>query len=312
MELGIIEIVPVRDIWPSEPGNFTPWLAENITYLSKEIGKDLEIIQTEYSVGDFSVDILASDLGSKSKVVIENQYGPSDHKHLGQTILYCAGINASCMIWIAESFKPEHKKAIEWMNSNTVTEIEFYAIELKIIRIDNSRPVPIFSIVQAPTKIDNTNESSISSDQTETKSAYKKYFQLLIDELREIHKFTNAKAGQPQNWYTFASEQSKVFKYGTSFALNDRVRVEIYIDTGDKAKNKEIFDNLQRNKEKIESEFGNSLSWERLDDKRSCRIALYRDGSISDDSETLLDIRNWAIQNLLTFRKVFPKYIMER
>jgi hypothetical protein len=113
IEFGTLKTVDIRTIWPSEPGNFTPWLAENIDKLSNILERDLEIIQTEYAVGDFSADIVAKDLASSGFIVIENQYGVSDHKHLGQILLYCAGINASCMIWIAESFKDEHRKTID-------------------------------------------------------------------------------------------------------------------------------------------------------------------------------------------------------
>lgn len=64
-------------------------------------------------------------------------------------------------------------------------------------------------------------------------------------------------------------------------------------------------------KAEIEAEFGEELSWERLDTKRACRIALYRDGSIDQDSEVLASIRTWATENLLKFKKVFPKRIFE-
>jgi hypothetical protein len=154
-----------------------------------------------------------------------------------------------------------------------------------------------------------TGFNSSSSDNTETQGTYKTYFQKLIDELREKYKFTNAKVGQPQNWYSFASENSKVFKYGTSFAQNDRVRTEIYIDIGEQNKNKNIFDNLYKEKEIIEKEFGSALVWERLDEKRACRVAAYIDGTISDDTQTLENTKKWAIENLLKFKKVFPKHI---
>jgi hypothetical protein len=311
IELGNLQKVEIKNLWPSEPGDFTPWLAKNITKLSNVIGKDLEIIQTEYAVGDFSADIVANDLGTSRKVVIENQYGTSDHKHLGQVLLYCAGIKASCMIWIAEKFKDEHRQAFEWLNTNTINGIEFYAIELEVIQIDDSKPVPLFKIVESPNKNISINYNSSVTENTDTQEAYRFYFQSIIDELRDKHKFTNARVGQPQNWYSFASEQSKVYKYGTSFAMNDRVRTEIYIDMGDQNKNKEVFDKLFNDKDLIEKEFGNQLTWERLDDKRASRIAVYIDGSIADDTNAVENIKKWAIENLLKFKKVFPKYIVK-
>jgi len=48
--------------------------------------------------------------------------------------------------------------------------------------------------------------------------------------------------------------------------------VELYIDRGDAAQIKSIFDQLHANKAQIEQTFGGPLSWERLDTKRACRI----------------------------------------
>ena len=54
----------------------------------------------------------------------------------------------------------------------------------------------------------------------------------------------------------------------------DKGRVELYIARGEGAEaNKQIFDRFQKNKEEIEKAFGGVLSWQRLDDKQSCRIA---------------------------------------
>ena len=286
-------------------------MAEHIERISKILGKDLEVIKTEYAVGDFSAYIAANDLSTSRTDVIENQFGKSDHKHLGQILLYCAGIKASCMVWIAETFKDEHRQSIEWLNSNTVNEIEFYAIELEVIQIDDSKPVPLFKIVESPNKNIAVGIQNSNNEITDTQELYKKYFQSLIDELREKHRFTNARVGQPQNWYSFASEQSRVFKYGTSFAANDRVRTEIYIDMGDQNKNKELFDKLYDKKDELEKEFGSVLTWERLDDKRACRICNYIDGSISVDTAQIEEIKSWAIENMLKFKKVFPKYIVK-
>ena len=47
------------------------------------------------------------------------------------------------------------------------------------------------------------------------------------------------------------------------------VRIEIYIDKGDKVESKKLFDHLHQNKEAIEAASGEAMTWERLDDKRT-------------------------------------------
>lgn len=53
MILGKLETVDLRNLWISEAGDFTPWLAreECIYLLSETIGIELEVINIEKSVG---------------------------------------------------------------------------------------------------------------------------------------------------------------------------------------------------------------------------------------------------------------------
>lgn len=290
MDFGKIIEVPLKELWPGEATDFTPWLANNLNLLSEKLGMELELERAEASAGDFSADIVARDLSTNRLVVIENQYGNTDHKHLGQIITYSSVLGAGVVIWIAETIRQEHKSAIDFLNQNLKEGLQLYAVEAAIIKIDDSKPAFGLNIICMPTEAA-VIAGTGNGESSETKEKYRAYFQGLIDELRNKHKFTNARAGQPQNWYTFASENSKVFKYSASFAQGGRVRVEVYIDCGDKIKNEALFDSIFSKKAEIEFSFGNELAWEKLDAKRACRIAIYRDGDIDADSETLEEIK---------------------
>lgn len=307
MDLGTIQSMALKDIWAGEATHFTPWLADNLGVLSAKLGMDLAQTATEAPAGDFFVDILAQDLSTGRHVIIENQYGSTDHRHFGQLITYAATLKAGVVVWIAEKIRPEHKFAIDFLNQNLRESLVLYGVEASAIRIDNSKPAFILTVVCMPT------ESPVIDDgiqpASEIGERYRSYFQTLIDTLREKHKFTNARSGQPQNWYSFSSERSKVFVYSTSFSRGGKVRVEIYLDCRDKQKNEQLFDCLLAQKEQIESAVGHSLEWERLDERRACRIAVYRDGEIDADTTTLVEISEWAIQCLLKFKQVFPTYI---
>lgn len=73
-QFGEIEEVDLRKGWPREASDFTKWLAEeeNLNKLAQACSIELELVEIESQVGDFSVDILAKESGTDSYVVIEN------------------------------------------------------------------------------------------------------------------------------------------------------------------------------------------------------------------------------------------------
>lgn len=145
---------PVREAWPDEAHDFTPWLFDNISFLSDLLGIELKAIATEAAVENFSVDIIAEDSRTGDRVLIENQLEASDHRHLGQVLTYLAGIEAKSVVWIARDFQDAHRSAVRWLNEHTDDEFAFFAVRLRVVRIDDSPFAPMFEIVEQPNKWD--------------------------------------------------------------------------------------------------------------------------------------------------------------
>ncbi len=306
-ELGALIEVDLREVWGYEASDFTPWLKENIDRLNQVLGIDIEITEREGPVGPFAVDLVGQDLGSGRTVIIENQLAPTDHTHLGQLLTYTAGRGAKIVIWISPQFREEHRQALDWLNENTGEDQAFFGVEIKLVRIDDSRPAPLFRLVSQP----NEWQKSITSTRaTSTRGeAYQAFWTAFLERLKErAPGLTNAKKGLPQNWCSISAGRTG-FAYAAAFKLKGRFGVELYIDTGDKEKNKQFFDQLYEQKDSIERELDMALSWERLDNARACRIAISREGSIDAGEEELNDLHDWAIANLIKFRDVFGKRI---
>ena len=309
VKLGELRYVTPRQVWPDEARDFTPWIASNIGHLSDALGMELELTAQEASVGDFSCDVLARDMNTNHIVIIENQFGSTNHDHLGKLITYAAGLEATGVVWIAEKIREEHRQAVEWLNRHTDSDLRFFIIIVEALQIDDSPIAVNFKPVVFPNEWQRAAKES--ADGTTPKGeAYRRFFTALIDELREHHRFTNARAGQPQNWYSFRSGITGV-DLAVSFGGRGKVRVEAYIDLRDEGENKSLFDELQRRRESIENAIGETLSWERLDEKRASRIATYHAGDVTGTPDDLAEIRTWAIDRLLLFRKVFTPILKE-
>jgi hypothetical protein len=309
-DFGVLRRVDLREVWSKEASEFTPWLAENLSALGEALGMELELKSREAACGDFSCDLLARDLGGNRGVVIENQLSSTDHEHLGKLITYASGLDAGVVVWIAPEIREEHRQAIDWLNQRTDANVDFFGVVVEVLKIDESRPAFSLRPIAFPNQWrKGTITTTAAGKPSERGEAYRAFFQDLIDELRERHKFTNARAGQPQNWYSFASGVSSV-TYGFSFAQGGQVRAEVYIDIEDAEGNKAIFDALEKDKETIEGQVGAPVKWERLNHRRASRIAIYRPGAI-DEPETLGEIKAWAVDHLLRLKEVFGPRIVD-
>ena len=157
-DLGKLEPHPVRKVWPDEASNFTPWLADpqNLPLLGDAVGLSLTPLCIEHAVGPYYADIVCTVSrpdGQERRVVVENQFGRSDHAHLGQLLTYAAGVDAYAAIWIAEHFTDEHRAAIDWLNEDSKSDREFWALEIEVWLIGESLPAPRFNVVAAPNPV---------------------------------------------------------------------------------------------------------------------------------------------------------------
>jgi hypothetical protein len=308
-DLGSIFPVHLRELWPHEAQDFTPWLAQNLDRLGAVLGFDLELVETESCVGPFHCDIVAREVGTDHVVIIENQLEDGDHSHLGQLLTYASGKDASIVVWIARSLCDEYRQALTWLNQRTDQKTQFFGVVPECFRIDGSKPVVNFKIIAAPNNFQKRAAEKLVANSSDLYERFRLFFQKLYDELREKHHFTNAKRAQPQGWATFSSGVAGLV-YGLSFARNNKVRIEIYIDCGEQSLNKMVFDLFSEKKETLEASFGEHFAWERLDNRRASRIAIYRSGSIDDNDPELASLHLLGIEKLLKFKEVFGPILL--
>ena len=134
VDLGTIEQVDLREVWPHEAQDFTPWLSANLDKLGEALGLDLELHESEAPVGPFSLDVLAHDRGNDRPVIIENQLGSTNHGHLGQLLTYAAGYDAGVIVWLTGDFQDEHRAALDWLNQRTGEDTAFFGVVVVMAR----------------------------------------------------------------------------------------------------------------------------------------------------------------------------------
>jgi hypothetical protein len=308
-DLGKIKKLDLRNIFVDEAREFTPWLVDNISILSEKIGIDITNTKKEGDVGDFSVDITAEDENTGEKIIIENQLEPTNHEHLGKLITYASGIEAKVVIWIAKQFREEHQQALEWLNENNTENISFFGIKVFALSIDDGRPAVDFEVIVEPNEWQREIKTK-SNELDERHARYLEFFSRLVNAYSEKGMLWQRLKARPESWIGFGGGKAGL-TINWAFKGNNRFSTEVYIDTGDKDEVKMIFDELNKYCGEIDKKIP-GLVWERLDDRRASRIALYNQLSTSIknlDEKEFITLIDWAIEEMKLFKEVFTPYI---
>lgn len=291
-----------RDVWISEAGDFTPWLAENIDVLSEALGLTLTVTGTEVLVGEFRLDIRAADDEGRV-VIIENQLERTDHSHLGQCLVYASGLEASTVVWISPQFRDDFRRTLDWLNERTDLGINFFGIEIGVVQIGESGPrAPVFEVVARPNDWQKTVKAAGANGSASTAAVIsplnaqrQDFFAEVLAEVVAVRPEIRMPARSRANWLAFASGP---FGYwAISVASDGRLRVEAYLDTGDQTVNKRLFDEFANEASHWEQAVGLKLSWERLDEKRASRIGAYHEIDL-DDQTVRVEAHLWAVATL--------------
>jgi len=308
MPVARLTKVPLREVWHHEAHDFTQWLAENLDYLEEVTGLSLSFLEREAATGDFAVDILAED-GNGNLVVIENQLERTDHDHLGKLLTYMSNHEAKTAIWITSYARPEHEKAVQWLNETLPADTAFYLIQVDAVRIDDSPPAPLFTVVAGPSP----ESRQIGAQRKELAERHLLYLefweQLLKKAADKVPHHPHARiSASKSHWISASAGRS-----GLTWAyviLKDHARVELYIDTHDAKRNKTLFDALARDKVTIEQTFGAALDWQRLDEKRASRICYYiRDYGGLRDREHWDELQDNMVDAMFRLEKALKPYI---
>lgn len=310
--LGVLAEVNVREIWPDEARDFTPWLADNLSQLGAAINRDLQVIETEGEVGSRSVDIVAdSELGV---VVIENQLEETDPDHLGRLLSYAAGRDASVLIWVAPSVTDEHRAVLDWLNRRTIDGIEAFGVEVRAVRIGQSLPAAEFRAVAFPnTWSRRISRGSSASSQNEK---YRDFFNPVMEHLHG-KGLTHRRTATAQGFQVFRSETQSILGVALNYNLRCwsdgslGVKLHLANKEGTLEDRLRVFDSLFEKREAIERALGYELHWDRFDTWTYSQVQAVRMGSVDDTDSVVEGHRQWMQEQLPRVIRVLSPYLAE-
>ncbi len=248
---------------------------------------ELELIEIESGVGPFRADILAKRAGSDERVVIENQFGSTDHTHLGQLLTYASGVGADgagarTIVWIAESFNEPHRAALDWLNKCTEPGIRFFGVQIELWKIGSSAFAPRFNVVSKPNNWQKEITQATSSPSA-TGVLYQEFWSQFIDYCTQRGTVLRFPSPLPQTWLATPIGRTG---YGVNLTISkmyQKLECQLWLQG---ALVKLTFPQLQVRETEIREKLGKDVQFDPMPDrKNSSKIFQIRDGDVSNREE---------------------------
>ncbi len=294
MDIRRATTVPLREVFTNERTDLSAWLAGNIDFLNDYLPFELDAdsVSPEAAAGDFWVDIVADASGDGEgtfKVIIENQLEQTDHDHLGKVLTYVAAFGARAAIWIAARARPEHVKAVQWLNDES--PLDAWLFELETICIEGSPVAPILRQIAGPSEVTKRVKSEKAADRAQ-REANLRFWSIVLPRVAAACRPWGLWAGREprgnvHSWQTAPWTSLPNIGY-QMWVTAEGSWMSLKIDGETAEEVRYLLAQLEKHREQIEAEFGEPLEWRSREGQRSAYIRWdnpVKGGRNSDESD---------------------------
>jgi hypothetical protein len=150
--------------------------------------------------------------------------------------------------------------------------------------------------------------SAMSADWRMRGEVYLRFWTQLLERSREQ---TPLFANKPPvaEYHLHAHAGRSGFSLGYIISVHGWVAVDLFIDMGDKARNKHAFDALFAARAVIEKAFGAPLDWQRLENKRASSISYRVEGGRFDRESDWPLLQERLIDAMIRLNQAMQPYI---
>jgi hypothetical protein len=255
----------------------------------------VELEEREHKVGKFALDLIGREVATDRPVIVENQFGPTDHTHLGQLLTYAGGTRPSTVVWIAEDFREEHRAALDWLNDTTAEGVRFFGIRLGAVTLAGAPSglvAPFLELVVQPNDYVKNASGGAAAASSVTAQLYAEFWATVAPLLHQ-RGWSNSK-GTTQNWWPMSAGVAGV-NWVVSYAKFG-CRSEIYFGHPDAAVNHARWSVLAARKDEMQARYGSGdLLFDDLPNNKGCRVEARLAGPKISDRESWSEVRDWMM-----------------
>ncbi|MBT3642564.1 DUF4268 domain-containing protein [archaeon] len=197
------------------------------------------------------------------------------------------------------------QRMIEWLSDN-------YDVSINVLILKYTKTSGGDEILARTTIISEEVEQEKSQRQrgkiyAERHIVRKEFWTQFLEEINKLNSLFGSVNPRIDNWIGTSLGMSGV---SINIVISKKyARSEIYINRGTQEENKRIFDILFNEKEKIESNFGSELTWEKMEENVTSRIKNQLDGVDVSNKEDWNKMNSFLIDSIVRMDKAFRMQI---
>ena len=301
-EIQSLERVSLREAWPNEAQDFTPWLAENIDRLGAGLDLRLKGVQKEVTLPRAGrVDIRAQQAETDATVVIENPLGDSDDSHCLRLLGYAANAEANILVWVARAFTSYHKSILEWLND--ADTIHVYAVTVRAYRVGEALAADFQTVVEPQSQSGPSRPAKKNSN-----TLYAEFYRPLVARLRQNGVQPVGRGGWRGRWRSFQSgHPGAVYALGLSGG-----KAKVFLSFRG-AGHEQRFQALLQHQEEINGKVKGAVWHDADQGSWKSTVLLEGDGplDLTGPEEELETVRRWMAASMLSLRNAVQPYLEE-
>lgn len=303
------ERVHLREVWPNETWDFTPWLAKNLDLLSKAVDMELTPIQEEAYGWAGYLDILAETTGG-TKVAIENQLEASDSDHMARLLGYAINHDAVVLIWVAPYFHEYHQRILGGLKEAMHGKKEIYAVEIRVEGGSDFRPAEqgkpasgfraVFQTIELHTDWPEAPSAEADEDAMgmATPDRFQMYYRPLVERLiaADIRPLPTIYGGFTGRWRSFSTGHERIV-YGLRVGTGGGdAETSVFLEVRTENR-QQICEALRERQAEMQKEPAGAVL-ECYEFPESCGLTISTEASVDDPEAKQEETREWMFRNL--------------
>ena len=150
MDFGTLELVDPESVWAEGAEDFAPWFLAHSRQLGDVLGLDAGLSEARQFTTKSATGVVGRDDTGDDVVVVSSQSATAEDSDLGRALGMAASSGAATVALVSAKFLDEQLQALAWLNNQTKSGVQWYGLEMKVVRIADSPAAMLFELVASP------------------------------------------------------------------------------------------------------------------------------------------------------------------